>query len=70
MPGCIYPVTGEAAADWGVNVKPVYPEYLTDWSVINCPSATWNTGDPIYDLAIITDDGSGTCEFDNIVTQS
>ena len=67
--GCIYPDTVEAAADWGVNVNQLYPEYLTDWNVIICPSASWNTGDPIHDLAIITDDGSGTCQFHNIVTQ-
>ena len=68
--GCVYPDTIEAAADWGINVNQVYPEYLNDWKVIICPSSSWNTGDPIHDLAIITDDGSGTCQFHNIVTQS
>ena len=68
-PGCLYPDTAEAAADWGPDVGAIYPEYLSDFKVIVCPSSTYNTGDMIHDLGIITDDGSGTCQFDNIVTQ-
>ena len=71
-PGCVKPSenTIEIWGDWGVNTEQVYPEYLPDLAVLLCPSGATFTGDPINDLGIITDDGSGTCpqELNYLIT--
>jgi len=51
-----------------VNMRSVYPEYLTDLKIMICPSSATSTGDLDADLGIIRDDGSGTCLFANLVT--
>ena len=56
------PGTGaEWWCDWGVNCDQIYPEYLTDYNVLVCPSSVRATGNVDADLGIIRDDGSGTC---------
>jgi len=56
------PGTGaEFWCDWGVNTDQIYPEYLTDYNVLVCPSSVRATGNVDADLGIIRDDGSGTC---------
>jgi prepilin-type N-terminal cleavage/methylation domain-containing protein/prepilin-type processing-associated H-X9-DG protein len=56
------PGTGaEWWCDWGVNCDQIYPEYLTDFNVLVCPSSARRTGNVDADLGIIRDDGSGTC---------
>ena len=56
------PGTGaEFWCDWGVNCDQIYPEYLTDYNVLICPSSARKTGNVDADLGIIRDDGSGTC---------
>lgn len=71
-PGCVKPSENyiEIYGDWGVNTDQVYPEYLADLKVLICPSGSDATGDPINDLGIITDNGSGTCpdQLDFLVT--
>ncbi len=60
--GCVFAdnqfVGGNAAPD----IRRIYPEYLTDYNVLMCPSSLHNTGDITLDLAIVTDDGSGLCQ--------
>jgi len=68
-PGCVYNAGVEIAADWGVDMSQIYPEYLQDPKVLMCPSSPRYTGDPTLDLGIIRDDGSGTCQFDGVVSQ-
>jgi prepilin-type N-terminal cleavage/methylation domain-containing protein/prepilin-type processing-associated H-X9-DG protein len=64
--GCIDPVEDEVGLWGGVDARTVFPEYLTDYNVLVCPSSARNTGDPIHDLYIYMDDGSGTCQYHNI----
>ena len=66
-PGCI----GTNIQGWSENMMDmpiIYPEYLTDLNVLICPSSA--TGGQGLDaaLGIIRDDGSGTCQYDNYVT--
>lgn len=66
-PGCI----GTNIQGWSENMFvsfAVYPEYLTDYKVLICPSATSNTGDVDSSLGVIRDDGSGTCQYDGYIT--
>jgi prepilin-type N-terminal cleavage/methylation domain-containing protein/prepilin-type processing-associated H-X9-DG protein len=56
------PGTGaEVWGDWGVNTDQIYPEYLTDYNVLVCPSSVRNTGNVDADLGIIRNDGTGPC---------
>ncbi len=60
-PGCTGATPHQLVGDWGVSARAIYPEYLTDMSVLVCPSSALNTGDPDRDLGRIEDDGSGLC---------
>jgi len=65
--GCIDPRDGEEVGLYGgVDARTIYPEYLTDYNVLVCPSSPQLTGDLNHDLYIMTDDGSGACQFHNI----
>jgi prepilin-type N-terminal cleavage/methylation domain-containing protein/prepilin-type processing-associated H-X9-DG protein len=66
--GCAWPDTPPdyTKADYGVDVRQIYPEYLTDLSVLMCPSSQWNTGNVVNDLYMLTDDGSGLCQDANL----
>ncbi len=65
--GCIDPRDGEEVGLWGgVDSRAVYPEYLSDYNVLVCPSSPQLTGDINHDLYIMTDDGSGLCQFHNV----
>ena len=65
--GCIDPRNGEEVGLWGgVDARTVYPEYLTDYNVLVCPSSAQKTGDNDIDLYIYHDDGSGLCQFNGI----
>jgi len=57
------PGTGaEPWGDWGVNTDQIHPEYLTDYSVLTCPSSSRYTGDPDPDLGVTrSQPGSGGC---------
>jgi prepilin-type N-terminal cleavage/methylation domain-containing protein/prepilin-type processing-associated H-X9-DG protein len=65
--GCIDVREGVEVGLWGgVDSRVVYPEYLTDYNVLVCPSSAQSTGDRDFDLYILKDDGSGTCQFHNV----
>lgn len=65
--GCIAPPEErEVGIFGGPDTFAIFPEYLTDPSVLRCPSSSYNTGDNIQDLYIFQDDGSGTCQIDGI----
>jgi prepilin-type processing-associated H-X9-DG protein len=65
--GCIDVRDGaEVGLFGGIDSKTVYPEYLTDYAVLVCPSSPQNTGDLDWDLYLLKDDGSGTCQYHNI----
>jgi prepilin-type N-terminal cleavage/methylation domain-containing protein/prepilin-type processing-associated H-X9-DG protein len=66
-PGCTAETELEPWADWMFDMNTVYPEYLTDLNIMLCPSAA-SGGDVDVSLAIIRDDGSGTCQYTNYVT--
>jgi prepilin-type N-terminal cleavage/methylation domain-containing protein/prepilin-type processing-associated H-X9-DG protein len=68
LTGCIDPVDAEVGVFGGVHTGQIFPEYLTDPKVLICPSSSFNTGDVIHDLYILTDDGSGLCQFNGIPT--
>jgi prepilin-type N-terminal cleavage/methylation domain-containing protein/prepilin-type processing-associated H-X9-DG protein len=59
----------EEWADFMFNMSAVYPEYLTDLKVLLCPSGVGHTGDPLADLGVIQDDGSGLCAFNMAVSE-
>jgi len=65
--GCIDPRGGEEVGLWGgVDARAVYPEYLTDYNILVCPSSARKTGDLDIDLYIYHDDGSGLCQYNGI----
>lgn len=48
------PGTGaEKWGDWGPDSDQIYPEYLTDYKVMTCPSSARYSGDPDPDLGVI-----------------
>ncbi len=51
---------------FGPNMPSIYPEYLTDLNVLLCPSDRDISSD--NPLLIVTDDGSGTCQYNHVVT--
>jgi prepilin-type N-terminal cleavage/methylation domain-containing protein/prepilin-type processing-associated H-X9-DG protein len=71
-PPCVYPDNNEDNihpwGEWGVDTSEIYPNYLTDYKVLVCPSAARNTGDIDVDLGIIKDDGSGGCPLNGYAT--
>jgi prepilin-type N-terminal cleavage/methylation domain-containing protein/prepilin-type processing-associated H-X9-DG protein len=60
----------EVYGDWGPDMRQIYPEYLSDLSVLECPSAVSYTGDADADLGVIRDDGTGGCPLNGHVTNS
>jgi prepilin-type N-terminal cleavage/methylation domain-containing protein/prepilin-type processing-associated H-X9-DG protein len=62
--GCIAPPEEkELGIFGGPDTFMIYPEYLTDYNVLICPSSKHNSGNVIQDLYIYEDDGSGTCQI-------
>ena len=65
--GCIDVREGEEVGLFGgIDSRTVYPEYLSDYNVLVCPSSPQNTGNLDWDLYLLKDDGSGTCQFNNV----
>ena len=66
--GCVWPEGPPAFAksNYGVDLRQIYPEYLTDYNVLVCPSGSYNTGDSMNDLLVLTDDGTGACQYDGL----
>lgn len=66
--GCLFPPANpdNSGSDYGLSIRQVYPEYLTDLNVLMCPSSARNTGDLVQDLFMVEDDGSGSCNLTNV----
>ena len=43
----------EKWGDWGVSSPQIYPDYLSDFSVLTCPSSTRYTGEADPDLGVV-----------------
>jgi len=70
--GCSLPPVpaDNSKSDYGLATGQVYPEYLTDFNVLMCPSSAWNSGNIINDLSLVIDDGSGQCRLTNLAITS
>jgi prepilin-type N-terminal cleavage/methylation domain-containing protein/prepilin-type processing-associated H-X9-DG protein len=72
------PGTGmERWGDWGVYSDQIYPEYLTDYAVLTCPSSTRYTGSADADLGvarggacIVEANGGGTVSINGHATNT
>jgi len=67
--GCLLSPDAFKQSPQGVSTRQIYPEYLTDLNVLMCPSSSRNTGDPVVDLFMVQDDGSGLCKYTNLAVQ-
>lgn len=56
-------------ADFFADTRAIYPEYLGDPAVLICPSDPDDEqGDPTGMLEIVTDDGTGSCQYAGQIT--
>ena len=61
---------GDDEPDYFADTRSIYPEYLSDPSVLMCPSdSDDDSGDPNAMLSIIQDDGSGSCQYTGQITE-
>jgi prepilin-type N-terminal cleavage/methylation domain-containing protein/prepilin-type processing-associated H-X9-DG protein len=67
-PGCVVDAEQSEVSVFAPDMTAVYPEYLSDTNVLLCPSDADGGGD--NPLAIVQDDGSGTCGYVGLVTHA